>query len=310
MTKRAFTLIELLVVIAIIAILAAILFPVFAQAKEAAKKTTALSNAKQQGTAFNIYLSDSEDNYPLSMGRNSQGVWSNALYPVPNTSITIGNWNTPGGLETSGSCWANSTQPYMKSYGLSELSGKRDVGLAEDEAPGAWTGPRAKIGLVYNGLLHAYNASGVASPSLAILAWAGMGDNNVLGRASANPILLCPTPNTDCRFNASSDAEGGTNESPDQIYGGWDGNSKAFVYGQTMPVVRTDSSAKSIRSASAVSANGGTLPTDESRAFGAPWGAVDATGTPLEYWTCDQNLSPLESAAPYYNCFFRPDKVK
>jgi len=51
--KRAFTLIELLVVIAIIAILAAILFPVFAQAKEAAKKTNALSNAKQQGLAVN-----------------------------------------------------------------------------------------------------------------------------------------------------------------------------------------------------------------------------------------------------------------
>ena len=45
--KRAFTLIELLVVIAIIAILAAILFPVFAQAKLAAKKTTSISNMKQ-----------------------------------------------------------------------------------------------------------------------------------------------------------------------------------------------------------------------------------------------------------------------
>jgi prepilin-type N-terminal cleavage/methylation domain-containing protein len=49
--KRAFTLIELLVVIAIIAILAAILFPVFAQAKEAAKRTQCLSNTKQTATA-------------------------------------------------------------------------------------------------------------------------------------------------------------------------------------------------------------------------------------------------------------------
>ena len=52
--NRAFTLIELLVVIAIIAILAAILFPVFAQAKAAAKFTSALSNVKQFGTAANI----------------------------------------------------------------------------------------------------------------------------------------------------------------------------------------------------------------------------------------------------------------
>lgn len=59
--KRAFTLIELLVVIAIIAILASILFPVFAQAKAAAKKTAALSNLKQIGTALHIYVADYDD---------------------------------------------------------------------------------------------------------------------------------------------------------------------------------------------------------------------------------------------------------
>lgn len=58
---RGFTLIELLVVIAIIAILAAILFPVFAQAKLAAKKTVALSNAKQIATANFIYMGDYDD---------------------------------------------------------------------------------------------------------------------------------------------------------------------------------------------------------------------------------------------------------
>lgn len=59
--KHAFTLIELLVVIAIIAILAAILFPVFAQAKRAAKSTAALSNMKQIGTANQIYSADYDD---------------------------------------------------------------------------------------------------------------------------------------------------------------------------------------------------------------------------------------------------------
>ncbi len=66
--KKAFTLIELLVVIAIIAILAAMLFPVYAQAKSAAKKSVDLSNTKQIGLATMIYVSDYDDTYP-------QGYW-------------------------------------------------------------------------------------------------------------------------------------------------------------------------------------------------------------------------------------------
>jgi prepilin-type N-terminal cleavage/methylation domain-containing protein len=71
-TARGFTLIELLVVIAIIAILAAILFPVFAQAKFAAKKTADLSNARQIGVALKIYLGDSDDTMPIFYAYNSE----------------------------------------------------------------------------------------------------------------------------------------------------------------------------------------------------------------------------------------------
>ena len=70
--KKAFTLIELLVVIAIIAILAAILFPVFAQAKVAAKKTVDLSNLKQIGTAMQIYAGDADDQLGDSINFNTQ----------------------------------------------------------------------------------------------------------------------------------------------------------------------------------------------------------------------------------------------
>jgi prepilin-type N-terminal cleavage/methylation domain-containing protein/prepilin-type processing-associated H-X9-DG protein len=62
--SRGFTLIELLVVIAIIAILAAILFPVFAQAREAARKTQCLSNVKQIATAYMMYAQDFDEHLP------------------------------------------------------------------------------------------------------------------------------------------------------------------------------------------------------------------------------------------------------
>lgn len=65
MKRRAFTLIELLVVIAIIAILAAILFPVFAQAREAARSTACLSNLKQIGTSVMMYSQDYDEEYAM-----------------------------------------------------------------------------------------------------------------------------------------------------------------------------------------------------------------------------------------------------
>ncbi len=88
-STRAFTLIELLVVIAIIAILAAILFPVFAQAKEAAKKTQCVSNEKQAGTGLVLYANDNDDNLP------------SANWVADGT--TAGRWN-----------WMVSIDPYIK----------------------------------------------------------------------------------------------------------------------------------------------------------------------------------------------------
>ena len=78
--KRAFTLIELLVVIAIIAILAAILFPVFASAKMAAKKTADLSNVKQIGTGIVLYANDYDD-VTLHQDEVEGFTWAEGLFP-------------------------------------------------------------------------------------------------------------------------------------------------------------------------------------------------------------------------------------
>lgn len=79
LSRRAFTLIELLVVIAIIAILAAILFPVFAQAKLAAKKTKSLSNVKNLGAAYQLYLADNDDTTVSIPG--NVGEWWVPIFP-------------------------------------------------------------------------------------------------------------------------------------------------------------------------------------------------------------------------------------
>src|SRR3954469_17835340 len=99
MRRKAFTLIELLVVIAIIAILAAILFPVFAQAKEAAKKSQTLNNTKQLSIAMLIYNTDNDDIFPLGMSRRANGTYRwGTFHPTPNGVVTSGGWNTPASM--------------------------------------------------------------------------------------------------------------------------------------------------------------------------------------------------------------------
>jgi len=66
MKRHGFTLIELLVVIAIIAILAAILFPVFARAREKARQTSCLNNVRQQATGVMMYVQDYDETFPMS----------------------------------------------------------------------------------------------------------------------------------------------------------------------------------------------------------------------------------------------------
>ena len=85
MRKRGFTLIELLVVIAIIAILAAILFPVFAKAREKARTASCQSNLKQIGLAFAMYKNDYDETVPLC-DVGGTGGWVSQLQPYTKNS--------------------------------------------------------------------------------------------------------------------------------------------------------------------------------------------------------------------------------
>lgn len=103
--RRGFTLIELLVVIAIIAILAAILFPVFAQAREKARAASCLSNEKQMGTALMMYAQDFDEGYPA---------WSEYFYCTTNPVSLVPCRANPG-LDTVDRYWDAKLYPYVKS---------------------------------------------------------------------------------------------------------------------------------------------------------------------------------------------------
>jgi prepilin-type N-terminal cleavage/methylation domain-containing protein/prepilin-type processing-associated H-X9-DG protein len=120
--SRAFTLIELLVVIAIIAILAAILFPVFAQAKAAAKKTADLSNQKQIGTGLMMYCTDFDDLFPRNdytdPARPSWAAftWREASAPYIKNGTPNVSWvnNQPLAME---GIWKSPAEPQNGRYG-------------------------------------------------------------------------------------------------------------------------------------------------------------------------------------------------
>lgn len=114
-SKFGFTLIELLVVIAIIAILAAILFPVFGRARENARRTSCLSNMKQTGVAFLQYTQDNDERYPL----DALGVIS--TYPA-----------TPHG-------WADAIQPYLKSTQMFQCPSDKLGPDSDPRADGEYT---------------------------------------------------------------------------------------------------------------------------------------------------------------------------
>ena len=115
--RTGFTLIELLVVIAIIAILAAILFPVFAQAREKARQSVCISNNKQVAVATLMYSQDYDELYPMAYGYYNGIGW---LQPytgdVPYNSNCTNGACGPEWTNGMSGYWANAIQPYSKNF--------------------------------------------------------------------------------------------------------------------------------------------------------------------------------------------------
>ena len=127
--RAAFTLVELLVVIAIIAILASILFPIFARARENARRTSCLSNLKQLGLGFMQYTQDYDEAFPLSSYPTTSVSWTASTAPyIKSTQIfrcpsdTAARWNNPVAPPATNyyttsyimNAWFAGTQTYAK----------------------------------------------------------------------------------------------------------------------------------------------------------------------------------------------------
>ncbi len=199
-TTAAFTLIELLVVIAIIAILAAILFPVFAQAREKARASSCLSNYKQTSLAILQYSQDYDEKFPQASPFYS-GRWTGSNGPV---FIT-----TPPDLRGSAPyaavrylTWTYATDPYRKNYQILACPSSQDWFISTS----ATNYPPPTIAQSMNGLLHCYSQAGLKAPASVILAWNGFEKSSPVGYTHANPLMNCADPNTECMYQPRNDS--------------------------------------------------------------------------------------------------------
>jgi prepilin-type N-terminal cleavage/methylation domain-containing protein len=206
-SRKGFTLIELLVVIAIIAILAAILFPVFAQAKAAAKKAQAISNVKNMGTATELYNTDHDDMYGLATpflgGTINNWSWDRFL-PVPQLIRTTTNPALADGIRNHVN---NSMQPYMKNWEIFQdpfATRHTVVGTSVPNAVGIvaadYTPAIPSITYTFNGLLQGLSSTAVAAPAALTTWWNGQGKRSLIGLNYSAPQLLCGVPTAPCVY--------------------------------------------------------------------------------------------------------------
>ncbi|MDX1934517.1 MAG: DUF1559 domain-containing protein [Capsulimonadales bacterium] len=200
-----FTLIELLVVIAIIAILAAILFPVFAQAREKARQTSCLSNMKQVGISILMYAADYDDRFPFTFGyRASTGEWTWLDYIAVPPDWRAGS--SAAYIARQQLAFPNSTHPYTKSWDILTCPSSPSLSLARYGLDYT-NAPKAPVAVSYvmNGSLHTLSEVAIAYPSQLGLLWEGNGKAAPLGLTSNAPTIRCNVPNAACAWTRAAD---------------------------------------------------------------------------------------------------------
>ena len=174
--SKAFTLIELLVVIAIIAILAAILFPVFAQAKRAAKTTVALSGFKQTSLGYLMYTNDYDDMAPMERFWTNNQVWSQwytwryAVYPyIKNAGIWL-DPNAPSATNELGDDSANPSDGWNDGAVIGDVCATMADQAALDHGSNwqADVNIPCKSNIVDNDAIESWYATGTTTTSMTI----------------------------------------------------------------------------------------------------------------------------------------------
>lgn len=209
--KKAFTLIELLVVIAIIAILAAILFPVFAQAKSAAKKATSISNQKQLSLAIMMYAENYDDLYP----RQDDCVLNSSLNSSLNNKAAGTNpipfCTGPFPFRINHYKWQRWIQPYMKSVDVCFHPAMQKVASAWNDNGEIMNG--YALNLALTGALNTWQSSGGSSTANGAIRTSWLGGTQTAVPDVANAMLIMELASPSINFApVFLDSSSGTTE--------------------------------------------------------------------------------------------------
>lgn len=285
--RSGFTLIELLVVIAIIAILAAILFPVFAQARAKARQATCQSNLKQLTLAITMYTQDFDETLPL-------GEWYYTYsYNWGGWTISGGYWNyypytlppgSPSSYPGEESYWCHAISSYIKSNNV----------WACPQVTNQYEVQNPDYNYAYNGELHGGILASLTSPASAPAIWEGYG-NYSIGEPFTSPYLDCNSASdpSQCKYVPSStNCSYAIPGSTDYMFG-----SQGYIHGQGINISFADGHVK-LRTLGGFGTAFGSYDGGPTDIKTQPWSNYDKFGN---------SYTPNQDTFGCHSNMFRPD---